>query len=214
MHVRAAMFFLAGLIPAVAGCGSLSKSLPARTAREQRLISTAADRALARTNLKFLDDKKVFVDRSYLEAYDAPYVVGKLRNIVAFYGGRLVETEQNSEVTIEVRSGGLSLNESSFLFGIPAMPLFFLGTGLETPELALFKILKQRGVAKLSFFGYETRSRKLLFSTGVRFGSSKATSYWVLFLGPLTFDNLPKLPLEHSGYVFSLEERPPPPPKE
>ena len=188
----------------------MSKSLPARSAQEQLLISTAADRALARSDMRFLNGKRVFVDGFYLEAYDAPYVVGKLRNIVAFHGGKLVEKEGDSDVTFEVRSGGLSLNETTFLIGIPSLTLFFLGTGLETPELNIFKMLKQRGVAKLSFFGYDTRDRKLLFSSGVRRGSSRATSYWVFLLGPFTFDNMSKLPPEHSGYGYSLERQPPP----
>ena len=208
MPRHAVLFWLGALIPAVAGCGTMSKSLPARSAQEQLLISTAADRALARSDMRFLKGKTVFVDGSYLDAYDAPYVVGKLRNIVAFHGGRLVEEKRDSDVTLEVRSGGLSLNETSFLIGIPSLPLFFLGTGLETPELSILKMVKQRGLAKLSFFGYDTRDRKLLFSSGVRLGSSRATSFWVLLLGPFTFDNMPKFPPEHSGYVYSLEEQP------
>jgi len=192
------------------GCGTMSRSLPARTAQEQLLISAAADRALARVDLAPVEGKNVFVDQTFLEAYDAPYVVGKLRNAVSFYGGRLVKADENPDIIVEPRSGGLSINETGFLLGIPSIPIFFLGTGVETPELPFFKFERQKGIAKVSVFGYKADNRQLLFSSGVRMGSSRATSYWIFLIGPLTFDNLPKLPKETSGYVYTLEERPPP----
>jgi len=192
----------------------MSKSAPARTAQEQLLISAAADRALSRVDLAPVEGKNVFVDKTFLEAYDAPYVMGKLRNAVSFYGGKLVKADENPDIIVEPRSGGLSINENGFLLGIPAIPLFFLGTGLETPEVPFFKFERQKGVAKLSVFGYKADDRKLLFSSGVRMGSSRATSYWIFLIGPLTFDNLPKLPKETSGYVFTLEEHPPSEPAE
>ena len=192
-----------------AGCGQQSQSVPARTAREQLLISTAADRALSRMDYRPLRGKRVFVEPGPLESYEHQYVLSKFKNAVAFYGGLVVQWRAMADVIVELRSGALSMNESSFLFGIPEIPLIIIGSGFVLPEIALFKRVRQTGEAKLEYFAYDAFDSTLIASSGTRLGSSKATSYTILLIGPFTFDNLPGFPLEVKGYSFSMENPPP-----
>jgi len=49
-ELKAAVILIAALL--MAGCGQQAQSVPARTAREQLLISTAGDRALSRMDYR------------------------------------------------------------------------------------------------------------------------------------------------------------------
>jgi len=196
------------LVLLAAGCGSLSSTTPRRSAQEQLLISTAADRALSKIGLTAVDGRRVFLDESYMDAYDGEYVTGKVRNAISFFGGRLVNNTAEAEVIVELRCGGQSINESTFLLGVPEIPLILLGSGYVIPEIPFFKYERQTSISKLSLFGYRADDGSILFSSGEAFGSSKATSYWIALIGPITFDDLPKLPPETSGYVYPLREPP------
>jgi len=191
-----------------AGCADLSTSKPERTAQEQLLISTAADRAMSRMDLRSVRDRRVFIDDTYLKACDASYVAGKFRNAVSFNGALLVDAKAEADIVIELYSGALSMNESVFNFGVPPIELSVLGTGFTTPEIALFKIQTQRSIAKLSAFGYAAIGREMIFSTGTQFGSTTARSYTVLLAGPFTFVNMPPLPREDKEEIFSLVATP------
>jgi len=68
------------LLPFAFGCTAERASAPARTATEQLLLSTAADRAAAQPSLAIPPDTKVFVDRSYFQGYDDGYAVDAVRN--------------------------------------------------------------------------------------------------------------------------------------
>ena len=51
----------------VVGCGFVRESYPARTATEQLLISTAADRAIGELSVADCKGKKVFIDAANLD---------------------------------------------------------------------------------------------------------------------------------------------------
>jgi len=192
MEILKAHLLSALLIPALfTGCAALSTSMPERTAQEQLLISTAADRALGRMDLRAVKGRRVFVDDTYLKAYDASYVLGKFRNAVSYNGGLIVDSRAEADIIIELYSGALSMNESAFNLGLPPIELAVLGTGFTTPEIAIFRIQTQHSIAKLSAFGYAAVGREMIFSTGTQFGSTTARSYTVLLVGPFTFVNMP-----------------------
>ena len=198
------------LLPAAAGCSAPAQSLPPRTAQEQMLISTAADRSLARIDFTALAGRRVYVDDSQLQAFDKPYVLGKLRNFVSFCGGLLVNRIYDADVVIEPRSGALSINESTFLLGLPQIPIPLLGQGFSTPEIAVFKYVRQTGIAKFSCFGYDAITRKLVFSSGTNYGSARISSFTILLVGPFAFDNLPPIPKEADRTDYPLTAAPPP----
>ena len=60
---------------ALGACSTEKQSSPPRTATEQLLISTAADRAVDKLNLSIPAGTKVFVDASNFEGTDSKYAI-------------------------------------------------------------------------------------------------------------------------------------------
>lgn len=186
---------LIALLPLLlAGCGTLYSTLPPRSAMEQMLISTAADRAVEMLPAEHLQDKAVFIDVSNLECYDKPYVVQRIRQAVLSRGARLAPGRAEAQLVLEVASGGLSLNQRKFLLGLPSIPIPLPATGevLSLPELALLKATFFRGQAKLLFTAIDTATNAQVFEVPICYGKS-LDSYWsVLFLIQFRYTDLPK----------------------
>ena len=104
----------------LAGCSTATMTNPPRSVTEQLLLSAAADRAINSISLVDFAGKKVFVDgTNYFESYDSKYVIGAIRDALSLAGARLMNTASNSDITVEARSGGLSVDGSSSLVGVP-----------------------------------------------------------------------------------------------
>lgn len=180
------------------GCGTVHVTLPERSATEQYLLSTAVDRALRRqTALDRLRDRRVFVDTSYIQAYDREYVMLALRGAVLRGGGRLTDDRYDADVIVEVASGALSIDHAAWLLGIPALtiPIPLVGP-VQTPELALLKTERQKGKAKINLLAYSAETREPVIGGSIALGSADYNSWWFLFLGPFNFTDLPPWPKE------------------
>jgi hypothetical protein len=165
------------------GCASTKMTEPARTATEQLLLSTAADRALRSANLMSLAGQRVFLDASYFDSYDSKYVIGTIRDIISRAGALLEDNPTNSDVTIEARSGALSTDSSDSLIGIPQMGLPIpLAGALQTPELAFYKSSTQNSTAKIALLAYATKSRKHIYSSGSLSGKAYNNVHKILFI--------------------------------
>jgi hypothetical protein len=187
--------FLAVLLIAVAGCTQTTLTAPQRSATEQLLLSTAADRAIGSTNLAMFDGKKVFFDTTYFDSYDAKYVEGAIRDALNRAGALLVRVETNSDVVIEPRAGALSIDAASTLVGVPSsgLPVPLAGT-VSIPELALYKTQKQFSLAKLALLAYDTHSGKHYYSSGPLIG--KAYNHYYSIIGFITFTSS-DIPAKH-----------------
>jgi len=172
------------LLPAISGCLQTRVTEPSRTAIEQLLLSTAADRSLREADFAVFKEKKVFVDTNYFESYDRAYVLGTLRNLLSINGALLATNANEAEVIVEPRSGALSVDSSQSLIGMPSLPvpIPFAGT-LVSPEIALWKSQKFFSTAKIALFAYEQKSRRHLYSTGPLIG--RASHRYYKFLGYL-----------------------------
>jgi len=175
-------FVLLSLVAALlTGCAHTRQSEPKRTAVEQLLLSRAADVALARADFGLLKDKRVYVEEKYFDATDGKYALGAVRDFISLSGGLLVDAAADSDVIIEARSGGLSIDSGDSLVGIPEVPFPIPAAGtLVTPEAPLYKVNRQYSIAKLALLAYETKSRKHLYSTGTLIGKSHHHNYRIL----------------------------------
>jgi hypothetical protein len=108
------------LLLTLAGCTQAVESNPPRTATEQMLISTAADRAAEKLALALPKGTSVFVDASNFDGTDAKYAIGSIRAQLLKQGIRLVEDKKKAHTIVEVRSGALSTDKSQTLVGIPS----------------------------------------------------------------------------------------------
>jgi hypothetical protein len=168
----------------VAGCVQVRQTDPARTATEQLLLSTAADRAVTNTPLSVFANKKVFLDTNYFESYDSKYAVGSIRDALSRAGAILVSANTNSEIIVEARSGALSTDDRTYLIGIPSsgLPIPLAGA-LSIPEIALYKSQKQFSTAKFALLAYDTHSSEHVFSSGSMVGKAHDNYVKIIFFG-------------------------------
>ena len=195
MQRAGACVVLLCLLTGLTGCGVARETLPERSAMEQLLISTAADRAVDALPVEGLAGKKVFIDDSRLECLDKGYVVQRIRQAVVENGAYPAAEREGSDVTLEVASGALSVDKRNYLLGIPevAVPMPFAGGNLGLPEISILKIVSYTGEAKLVFTAAETATNGLLYEVPVCRGDV-LTAYWSVlqFFGPYEWSNMPE----------------------
>lgn len=165
---------------------------PPRTSIEQLLLSTAVDNALKGVELSEVEGEAVYVDARTLEAYDVEYVLGSIRALLSENGALLQDDRESADIIVEARSGGLGMDVSGSLVGIPAIPLIVPGAGgIEFPEIALFSTNKQDSVSKIALAGYYDDGSNA-FSTEPLVGKAYFHQYKFLLLLRLNFSDIPE----------------------
>ena len=174
------------------GCGTVRETLPSRSATEQLLISTAADRAVTSMPEDSLDGKKVYIDTTRLDSLDKPYVEQTVRDFVLNKNASVVPKD-NADMVLEVSSGALSVDRRDYLLGIPSFPLPipFGGEVVKFPEIPIFKALFYQGKAKMRFTSLDPASQTQVYDIPLCYGQSKDSYWWFLLLGPFRFTDLP-----------------------
>jgi hypothetical protein len=175
-------------------CSTTRESLPARTATEQLLLSTAADRAAQQLRLNLAPNTKVFLDVGNFEGYDQKYALSAIKDRLLLQRLDVVPDKSVAEVILEVRSGALSIDENKKLWlGIPsfAVPLPLSNNSLTLPELALFRRDIQQGIAKFAISGYD-QAGVFRASVGPVYGTSNRIHWVVLLVGWTTNDAVPE----------------------
>jgi len=179
------------LLPFV-GCTSIEETLPDRTATEQSLLSTAAQRSLDQMTLKGISDRTVFLETENLEAFDAGYVIAGAHHILLKSGARVVSDASDADMIAELRSGALSMDKRGTLIGFPET-----GLGLPTvfeiklPQLALFSSNKLDSLAKLALTVRDRASGRFIGTTNVQMGRAYVYDYSVMGV-PFRFSDLPE----------------------
>ena len=176
---------------AFVGCTSTDISNRPRTALEQLLLSTATENALSGMEIPEIQGETVFVDGSYLESYDEPYVLGSVRALLSRSGALLQTDRENADVIVEPRSGALGIDHSESIVGIPQLPIIVPGVGtFETPELSLYSSEKDDSVAKFALLAYRNDGSHV-FSREAPVGKSYMHQYKVLLLFTVNFTDIP-----------------------
>lgn len=207
LHPRAGLVLLLAAGLGVAGCTTERSSVPLRTATEQLLISTAADRAAGELSLTIPRNTRIFIDRQYFQGYDDGYALNALRTQFLRQGLNIVDDRKDAEAIVTVASGALSMDEKALLIGIPALqlPFFPIGTSVSVPEIALFKTAQDKGVAKFVATGYDAKTGKLIATTDPQYGISHQTNHTVLlFFSWQTGDLIPSSVDQNSLSVSNI----------
>ncbi len=178
-----------------AGCQSSIRSTdPPQTATEQFLMSTAASRAVDQISVENLRGRKVFVDTTYFGAAQQNFVVGELRAKLLLGGVELQPDRDKAQIVLEVRSGGVGIDRSDTLVGVPSILLQADSSDqssgarvpLATPELALFKNTDQRGIASVAYVAYWRETGEVVASSGPFVGWTYRDDWWYFGLGRRT----------------------------
>lgn len=164
------------------GCTTTRTSNTSRTAIEQLLISNAIDQTLSKTALPPVDNRKVFVEEKYLEAVDKGYLVAKMRQRLLTQGAMLVDTKEDSEITIELFSGAVGTDDTSSFLGMPGLTV--PGMPIELPEVRLYEKASQFGTAKIGMVAYNTQTGQLIYDAGTPLARADENRWSVLGIGP------------------------------
>ncbi|MBP2231076.1 hypothetical protein J2847_004387 [Azospirillum agricola] len=166
----------------LAACSSSQVTRPARTATEQLLISTAADKAAERLAQTLSIQGSVYVDAASVEGYDNKYAVSAIRDALLRRGARILSSRDGADTVVELRVGALSVDSENSLVGIPSINVPLPMTqNATTPEISLFKKELTQGVAKVAATAYDRKTGALVASSGPQYGFSNKAE-WVLLL--------------------------------
>jgi hypothetical protein len=163
------------------GCTSTKSSSTPRTATEQLLISNAVDQSLSRVDFSTFSGRKIFVEEKYIDAVDAKYVLASIRHRLILHGARLSEKKDDSDVTIELRSGGIGTDFQDMYVGIPEVT--FPGM-VSIPEIRLITRDSQSAAAKIGLVAYETSTGEILGHGGTSLAESDRHNWFILGVGP------------------------------
>ncbi len=163
------------------GCATIRTTDTSRSGLEQLLLSDAVDKSLDRTPLPPVDGRKVFLDTQYLDCVDKGYLIGSLRQRLLVGGASLVEKKDDSEVTLEVCSGGIGTDNSNSYLGMPSIALPGM---ISLPEVRLYDKSKQAGTAKISLIAYNTATGSMLYDSGNVMAISEDNRWSMLGVGP------------------------------
>lgn len=165
------------------GCATTRTTNTARTGVEQLLISGAVDQTLSKAEWPVVNGRKVFIEEKYLDSVDKGYIVAKSRQRLLSQGALLVDKKEDSEVTVELSSGGVGTDSTASFVGMPGLTV--PGLPIELPEVRLFERSSQFGTAKIGVVSYDTASGKLIHDGGTPLARSDDSRWSVLGVGPV-----------------------------
>lgn len=180
-----------------AGCSTtvIRDTQPVRTATEQLLISTAADRAAEKLSFKLFPGARVFLDTQNVDSYatDTKYVIGLVAKRLLQQGYRLMPKREDAEKIVEIRLGALSINDVKHRYlGLPSLflPVPLAGT-VGTPEINIIMKQEQKGLAKIAANVYDAKDGRWQDSTDSLYGVSHLTRWEVLIFSWTSSDIAP-----------------------
>ncbi|MFC1706191.1 DUF6655 family protein [Planctomycetota bacterium] len=154
------------------GCiGDVRKTTTDRTATEQLLISTAAERAVARIDAEKLKGRTVYVDVDRLECIDRGYVVSAFCEIMGLAGAHVLRNPDKADVIVEARSGVLNAYKGTWNLWFPVVIILnAAGEPEESPKVLEIGYGLREGWARIQAFAYERETGKFLFGWGDGWG--------------------------------------------
>ncbi len=170
----------------LSGCVAERGTSPARTATEQLLISTAADRAAEKLAEQIPVNIRVLLDTTYIDAADGGYALLAIKDRFLRRGIALADDRASADAILEVRAGALSTDEKVTSLGTPQLTVPIIPgvagyNGFPVPAINLFKKADTKAVAKFAATGYDPKTGKLVVATDPQYGYSQKTD-WVVLL--------------------------------
>ncbi|MDF1661907.1 MAG: hypothetical protein P1V97_09045 [Planctomycetota bacterium] len=164
-------------LPFLAACGEIRKTTTKRAAEEMVFVTAAAERSIARFDFRKLKGKKIWVDDSYLKAYDRGFVISCVHEQVVAAGMKRVKNRQSADIVMEVRSAGLGTYDKHMTIGIPDIlkrnpaedpPNSFD----ELPVLFELGYTLHQGWGLIQAFAYDRRTGEYVFGSKNAWGRS------------------------------------------
>jgi len=176
------------------GCATSSQLIPTQpSAVTQQLVVRSLERALLQLDVSRFAGRKVSVEMT-TQSYGAQSFAKEF--VTTWLEARGVRvTLESPDLTLKVMASVLGSDRGETFFGIPQLQSTLIG--VPTPEVSLFKWVRNRGLTEMSFFVFDARSNTYLETVGPGIGRSKQDDVTILIVINFT--------------VTDVEDRPPAP---
>ncbi len=189
------------LLALCSGCASVKESDTARTGIEQLLISSAVDDTLNKINYAPLAGANVFLKTDLLDCVDKNYVIVGLHSRLLANGCKLASSAEESDVVLEVASGGVGTDRTDLTVGTPEVPLGLMGS---VPKLTVFERKRAMGTAKLIVVATDTKTKQTVINNGFALARSDHQFWSALGSGPVMSGTVVQQLENHTGRSESL----------
>jgi uncharacterized protein DUF6655 len=181
------------LLTTVVGCGVPRATDTERSGVERLILSEATDRAVLALDTSALADRRAYLRASGFRTDDEAYALASVRDHLGQNGVLIADAPDRAEVIIEIRCGVLNTDTSTALVGIPSIPIPVPGVGvISTPELFLYKKLKQVAMARIALHAFDAETGKQILSTGPKHGQATFTRWSVLMILSVHTSDVPE----------------------
>ncbi len=193
------------LMATLTGCVTPRITDTARSAIEQNLLATAAERAVKMMDFSEFKNKKATMDYSQLATQvDKEYIMAVFETHLGNNGVKVVTNADNAEIRIKLFCGIFAADDTKFEIGTPELPIPVPYTDLSfaIPALSLFQKINRSGYCRIGAAVYDAKTDDFLKSfTGI----NTKTEYnnWVLILFfPFTTTDLELVDSGESQFHF------------
>ena len=184
-RVRHALAVLA-LCILLGGCAFSSQLTPTQPPGiTQQLVIRSLERALAGLDLNRFAGKRVALD-VHIQAGNEAFVKAFVQTWLEAHGVRVTGDSPALKLRAFVSVLGTDKNER--LIGIPSFQAPVIG--VPVPEIALFKLVRNRGLAEVSIFAFDGATGEFVESTPTAVGLAKQNDYTFLLVISFTLTDV------------------------
>ena len=194
-------WLLVGFCIQMVGCAKLKQSDTARTGLEQLLISNAVDQSLDKVDFRPVSGAKVFLKTDLLDCVDKNYVMLSTRSRLLANKCTLVDKAEDSDIVMEIASGGVGTDRTELVVGTPEIPLGLMGS---VPKLNFYERNKAMGTAKLVIIATDSKSKQPVINSGFALARSDHQHWSVMGSGPVLSGSVANQLKEHTGFTESV----------
>lgn len=196
------------VVAASIGCATMKQSDTARTGVEQLLVSSAIDRSLDKVDLRPIAGAKVFVEDKYLDCIDKNYLMVALHQRLLKHDCTLVGKAEDSQVVVEVASGGIGTDRQELFVGVPKMNAPIPMMPLAIPEVTFINRNKANGTAKIALVAYDTTTKQPVINNGTQLARSDHKAWNILGTGYIVSGSVPSDLKRATGETESILQAP------
>jgi hypothetical protein len=161
------------------GCAASSQLIPTQpSAVTQQLVVRSLERALMQLDVSRFAGRKVSIELTS-QSYGAQSFAKEFVTTWLEAKGVRV-TSDAPDLTLKVIASVLGTDRGETFFGIP--PLQSTLVGVPTPEVSLFKWVRNRGLTEMSVFVFDARTNTFLEAVGPGIGRSLQDDVTILIV--------------------------------
>ena len=175
----------------MSGCADPNITRTGRSAIEQLVLTTAADRTIGKMSFRFLKGEKVRIDYSNMTPQvDKNYIQGILEARVSATGAIIALKPDEAKYVLRPVCATFATEDDKIMFGTPQLPIPIPEAGISViiPELPIFKRIRRFGYCKLGVEVLEAKTNKQVRIEGPFISGALNTNWVILFFPFVTRD--------------------------